>query len=70
MKPRIRPWVHCPKPVLKNTSITFFKRKETDMNTIGLIGGLLFAVIAIVFLSKNTSPQKKESQFTDDFDEL
>lgn len=40
------------------------------MNTIGLIGGLLFAVIAIVFLSKNTSPQKKESQFTDDFDEL
>lgn len=40
------------------------------MNTLGLVGALVFAVIAIAFLAKNTNTEKKESEFNDDFDEL
>ena len=35
------------------------------MNTIGLIGGLVFAVIMIAFLAKHTSIEKLESKFED-----
>lgn len=40
------------------------------MNTAGLVGGLIFAVICIVFLAKHLDEKKQETIFNEDEEEM